>query len=143
MTRTAFAIVVAGAAGLAVASAGGASTQRAADRDFTFWKSPTGNIICMYMAPTNLAQPGKSFVRCDVLQTTRGRSRSAQLEPRGRASFFEASDAAGGTPQPALAYGRTISKGPFRCTSRVSGMTCRSVRSGHGFRVSRSAQTGF
>lgn len=131
------------AAGLSCAGLASAATQAPADKDFVFWKSPSGNIICMYMAPTNLAQPGKSFVRCDVLQTARGRSRSAQLAPRGRASFFEASDAAGGSPQPALPYGKTISKGPFRCTSRVTAMTCRSVRSGHGFRVSRQAQVGF
>ncbi|MEW6582491.1 MAG: DUF6636 domain-containing protein [Actinomycetota bacterium] len=131
-------------AGAAVAAAGlAAAGQAAAAPDFLFWKSPSGNIQCMYMAPTNLAQPGKTFVRCDVLQTTRGRSRSAQVAPRGRAGLFEATDAAAGTPQPVLRYGRTFARGPFRCTSKVSGMTCRSVISGHGFTLSRERQRVF
>jgi hypothetical protein len=115
----------------------------AAAEDFEFFKSPSGNIMCMYMAPTNLAQPGRTSVRCDVLKTTAGRTRSAEVTPRGRVKLFTPSDVAGGTPQPVLRYGATFRRGPFRCTSRVRGMTCRSVLSGHGFELSRERQRTF
>jgi uncharacterized protein DUF6636 len=136
-------VAAAALAATGIAAGGIAAGTAVAARDFIFWKSPSGNIICMYMAPTNLAQPGKTFVRCDALQTNKGSSRSAQVAPRGRASIFQASDAAGGTPQPVLPYGKTFSRGPFRCTSKVAGMTCRSVRSGHGFTLSRERQLTF
>jgi hypothetical protein len=37
-----------------------------------------------------------------------------------------------------LAYGKTWRSGPFACTSRLSGITCRS-RAGHGILVSRQS----
>lgn len=36
-----------------------------------------------------------------------------------------------------LAYGRSLSFWSLRCTSRFTGMTCRSLRSGHGFFLNR------
>lgn len=42
-----------------------------------------------------------------------------------------------------LAYGRTIRLGPFACTSRVTGMTCTSTASRHGFSISRERQRTF
>jgi hypothetical protein len=42
-----------------------------------------------------------------------------------------------------LAYGRSTRFGALRCTSRRSGITCRSTRSGHGFTVSVDRQRVF
>jgi hypothetical protein len=42
-----------------------------------------------------------------------------------------------------LAYGRSITFGRLRCTSRRTGITCRSTRSGHGFTVSVERQRVF
>ena len=37
-----------------------------------------------------------------------------------------------------LAYGKSWQRGPFTCTSRVTGVTCRN-RTGHGLFISRQA----
>lgn len=36
-----------------------------------------------------------------------------------------------------LQYGNSLRVGNKKCTSRRSGMVCRNVRTGHGFRLSR------
>jgi hypothetical protein len=48
-------------------------------------------------------------------------------------------------PNPAriLRYGQTLTVGNFRCSSRVSGLTCISRHSGHGFLLSRAKQQTF
>jgi hypothetical protein len=40
-----------------------------------------------------------------------------------------------------LAYGRTITNGPFRCTSETTGITCTSTKTGKGFEIARQAIT--
>ena len=42
-----------------------------------------------------------------------------------------------------LAYGQTSRFHHLRCTSRRTGITCRSTRSGHGFTVSAERQRVF
>jgi hypothetical protein len=42
-----------------------------------------------------------------------------------------------GDEAPSLPYGKSITVGPIRCTSRTSGMTCISTRSRHGFTLNR------
>jgi hypothetical protein len=37
-----------------------------------------------------------------------------------------------------LRYGRSVTVGPFRCTSQTSGMRCVTTSSGHGFLISRN-----
>jgi hypothetical protein len=39
---------------------------------------------------------------------------------------------------PTLAYGRTVTLRPFRCTSPTKGVRCVAIRSGHGFPISRA-----
>jgi hypothetical protein len=46
----------------------------------------------------------------------------------------------GGVPTPTLAYGLTLSLGPFTCLSAASGVTC-TVTSGRGFTISGSGIT--
>lgn len=46
----------------------------------------------------------------------------------------------GGVPTPTLAYGLTLSLGPFTCLSAASGVTC-TVTSGRGFTISSSGIT--
>jgi hypothetical protein len=41
-----------------------------------------------------------------------------------------------------LAYGRTFTSGPFRCTSQSAGLTCRN-RAGHGWFLSRQSYRRF
>ena len=106
----------------------------------TFFQSPSQNIGCVIER--------SSGVRCDI------RQRSWRPPPRpdscpvdwasgvtvgrsGRAMFTCAGDTVLGMGS-ALAYGRSITRGRFRCTSRRTGMRCRNQRSGHGFRLSRA-----
>ena len=42
-----------------------------------------------------------------------------------------------------LAYGRQLRIGVISCASRFAGLTCRSLRSGHGFFLSRQSQRTF
>ena len=42
-----------------------------------------------------------------------------------------------------LGYGRSVHVGPFKCVSRVKGLTCVSLVSGHGFFISRERQRRF
>jgi hypothetical protein len=55
----------------------------------------------------------------------------------GPAMFVCAGDTALIPHAPVLAYGRTDRYGSFYCSSTISGVTCRSARSGHGFFISR------
>jgi hypothetical protein len=42
-----------------------------------------------------------------------------------------------------LAYGDSIRRGRFRCTSRRSGVRCVNARNGHGFKLSRELARRF
>ncbi len=42
-----------------------------------------------------------------------------------------------------LAYGTSTTFGRLKCTSRTTGITCKSLRSSHGFTVSTSKQRVF
>jgi hypothetical protein len=42
-----------------------------------------------------------------------------------------------------LRYGKSLDLGPFTCTSRSSGLTCKSRSSGHGFTLSKQRQKRF
>ena len=109
-----------------------------------YFHSPSRNIRCV-IAATALA-------RCDIAQ----RDWSPPPKPRncpgdwangmqvalqGRGSFTCANDAVPAGRR--LAYGESIRRGPFRCTSRRRGMRCVNVRNGHGFALSRSRAHGF
>jgi hypothetical protein len=112
---------------------------------FTFFQSPSGNIGCVIVK--------RQGVRCDI------RERSWQPPPkpdwctvdwaggmevgrRGRGQFICAGDTVLNDKRK-LAYGTSIRRGRFVCTSRRSGMRCRNRRNGHGFRLSRERARGF
>lgn len=105
---------------------------------FKGFVSPTHNIGCVM---------DKQAVRCDI------RDHSWQSPPKpksceldygggvvvghsGKAEFVCAGDTtleAG----PVLAYGESVRKGRFRCTSMETGMRCVNRRNGHGFLLSK------
>jgi hypothetical protein len=49
----------------------------------------------------------------------------------------------GSAPIRVLRYGQTLRVGFYRCTSRATGLTCISRRSGHGFVLSNTRQRRF
>jgi hypothetical protein len=113
------------------------------------FRSPTGNIHCQFFAGDT-----DVVVRCDLAQISNRpppRPRDCDLE-WGQA-FEIASRAArgirlcyGDTVQdnrlPVLPYGRSWQRGGITCQSEQTGVTCRNAR-GHGFSVSRAAQSVF
>jgi hypothetical protein len=117
------------AAALAVVAA---SPALARERDF---QTPSKHIRC---AAFSSGGPG-AFLRCDLLFLN---DRAALLRARGRARIVTVTDAVASPAAPVLAYGHRLRFGPFRCTSRRTGLTCRSRR-GHGFFVSRERRRVF
>lgn len=110
----------------------------------TFFESPSGNIRCVIDAT--------SLARCDITArdwTPPPKPRSCpgdwanglQVNLRGRGRFTCASDAVPGGR--VLAYGESIRRGRFRCTSRRTGMRCVNLRSEHGFALSRARARRF
>jgi hypothetical protein len=123
------------AAAMVVTTVAAPSTEA---RSSAWFSSPSRNIGCA-MTTTR--------VRCDVI------SRSWVPTPKPASCDFAwgpalevgmtstghfgcVSDTVGGSPR-ILAYGRSLTIGRFRCTSRSTDMTCVDTANGHGFRVSR------
>ncbi len=64
------------------------------------------------------------------------------MSARGKARRACVSDAVSSPTARVLAYGKTFRYGGIRCKSRTSGLRCRN-RSGHGFKLNRSARRLF
>jgi hypothetical protein len=58
------------------------------------------------------------------------------VAPTGRARIVCAGDTARDPRFPPLAYGSDSVRAGFICQSRMQGMTCRNLGSGHGFFIS-------
>jgi hypothetical protein len=66
------------------------------------------------------------------------------LDRRHKARRINVTDTAADTTRaPILRYGKSRRFGPFRCRSQRSGLTCKSLISGHGFKLSREQQRVF
>jgi eukaryotic-like serine/threonine-protein kinase len=101
-----------------------------AEARITAFKSPSGNITCVISTGGGQS----TFAQCEV----RSRGVGYSVRRHGRVSTYDVAahdDLA--HRRFVLGYGRSIRRGAFRCRSRESGMTCRSLASGHGFKVSR------
>ena len=126
-----------GLAGLAVAV-----TPAAASISLTSFRTPSKNIYCAWDHSSGSPQ----LLRCDVLHLTHQapKPRSCQFDagsafgmnPTGRASALCVSDSVFNPRAKVLAYGKTRKFGPFKCSSKTSGLRC-SNRSGHGFFLNR------
>jgi hypothetical protein len=102
-------------------------------RDF---RSPSGKLGCAFYSDAETP----AFVRCDW----RGADdRGVQLGESGRARVRHVTDTVLNPDAPVLRYGHRTRFHKLRCRSRRSGITCRSLRSGHGFKVSVEKRTLF
>ena len=130
--------------------------------DFVYFKSPTGNINCVYMPPYDPSV--RPMLRCDINEFTptirnvpaqtrdeievMGRCTPKRMstftveDNAARGSASCASDSANSEDAGILAYGQTFSRGGFTCQSQPSGMTCTN-RSSHGFFLSKASQKLF
>jgi hypothetical protein len=98
------------------------------------FQTPSKKIACRYESTP------KPRIRCDVLWLN---DVGYFLERRGKARRREVTDTVASPRARVLAYGRSLELGPFTCTSRRSGLTCRSRTSRRGFTVSRARQRTF
>ena len=110
------------AAALALVPASASAAYRA-------FRSPAGKLGCAFYAD----QQTPRTVRCEWRGSN---DRAFALQERGRTHRLKISDTVMDPKAKVLPYGRTTSFGKLRCTSRRTGITCRSARSGHGFMVS-------
>jgi hypothetical protein len=97
------------------------------------FRSPTGNLGCMFYSDAQTPRQ----VRCEWRG---GNDRALTLTERGKGKRIKITDTVFDPKAKALAYGKTTKFGSLRCTSRTTGITCRSTRSSHGFVVSMQKQ---
>ena len=114
----------------ALAAPAGAS---ATYRDF---RSPSGKLGCAFYSDTETPRQ----VRCEWEGSN---DRAVTLNETGKAKRIKITDTVRDPHARKIAYGKTTKFGSLRCTSRTSGITCRSTRSSHGFSVSVEKQRVF
>jgi hypothetical protein len=117
--------------------------------DASTFRTPSGNIGCLYTPASGSSSVG---LRCDLLSVAhpprRPRScrlsygRAFTLSGTGRARRACVGDTVLDPGARAIPYGTTRRFGPFTCTSRESGLTCRS-RYHHGFTLAKARQRLF
>jgi hypothetical protein len=109
-------------------------------KELTGFVSPSGNVSCMLDA---------DWARCDIIDRDWSPpprpadcefdyGQGISLAPGKQAQFVCAGDTAFGADE-VLPYGESITAGMLRCESADSGITCRDVRTSHGFSISRQA----
>ena len=133
------AIAAVGLSAFAPVPANSAQTQTVLE----FFQLPAGNIGCMY----DLSPPNPAYLRCDIrsgLKPKLSRPATCDLEwgdsvsllPTGRTDLVCHGDTVLGNPgTKVFRSGTTWTRGPFMCTSRASGLTCKNTAR-HGFFLS-------
>ena len=96
-----------------------------------WFHSPSGNIQCEVAAN----DPRGTYAYCQTFEPLA----SVKLNRAGHSKVCHGGSCVGNGPENAftLRYGKSVTVGPFRCTSRTSGLTCVVTSSGHGFRIAR------
>jgi hypothetical protein len=96
-----------------------------------FFHSPSGNIECQVSAHDRVG----TAAYCQTFTP----ARSVTLGPGGKLERCRGGKCLGNGPENAttLRYGRSVTVGPFRCTSLKRGMRCVIRSTGHGFVLSR------
>jgi hypothetical protein len=104
----------------------------AASGKVRFFVSPTGNISCEVAAK----DPRGTYAYCQTFRPVE----SVKMNAKGHSKVCKGWKCVGDPPGDAftLGYGDSVRVGPFRCTSRTTGMTCRAIGKGHGFVISRA-----
>ncbi len=106
--------------------------------DLQTFISPSGNVGCILDA---------DYARCDIVDREWSPpprpadcefdyGQGIGLAPGERAAFVCAGDTTLGGEQ-ILAYGSVLTRGQLSCDSSENGITCRDVRTGHGFTIAR------
>jgi hypothetical protein len=126
-----FPVALAVAAGVAAAA-----LPASAEGAVRAFRSPTGNLGCMFSSDADVPRQ----VRCEWKG---GNDRAVQLTETGKGKRIKITDTVFDPGAKVLAYGKSTTFGRLKCTSRESGITCKSSRSKHGFTVSVQKQRVF
>jgi hypothetical protein len=100
------------------------------------FRSPTGKLGCMFYSDPDV----EPQVRCEWRG---GNDRALVVDETRKGKRIKITDTVFDPKAKSLAYGKSTTFGRLKCTSRTSGITCKSLRSGHGFTVSVSKQRVF
>jgi hypothetical protein len=132
-------VVSAAGAGLSAAP-----THASARSQYVEFRSPSKNIYCHISGAAHYNE-----ARCDIhAHTFHAPTKPAScqfdwgqsLMVHHRARWACVSDPATDSLHvPTLGYGQSKTLGHIRCTSRRTGMVCRNLSTGHGFKLSRAA----
>ena len=115
-----------------------ATSVGASSRVVRWFHSPSGNIECEIAS----ADARGTYAYCQTFTPLQ----TATLERDGHTKVCSRrACAVGNGPEgaPALAYGRSVRVGIFRCSSALTGMRCVVVSSGHGFTIARQGVKTF
>ena len=129
---------VAGRAGVVVATVLAAAVPASSALAVVRWfHSPTRNIQCEVSG----GRPRGVYAYCVTFRTPK----HVVLRANGRMATCFGIRCLSNGPENAftLRYGRSTNVGPFRCTSRVTGMRCVVRRTGRGFLISRASLRRF
>jgi len=112
-----------------------------------FFETPSGKIACgVFRDPTSLRCDTKyetSFSRSGHTCTEGDYGHAFEVAQSGAGKAICAGDTvASATESHTIPYGKTWLLGPFSCTARTSGLTCRNGE-GHGFDLSVQRQRLF
>ena len=107
-----------------------------AEAAYRSFRSPSGKLGCAFYSDTETPRQ----VRCEW---EGGDDHAVTLTETGKGKRIKITDTVRDPKARKLAYGKTTTFGSLRCTSRTSGITCRSTRSSHGFSVSVEKQRVF
>jgi hypothetical protein len=110
-----------------------AAVPASAQAAYRSFRSPTGKLGCAFFSDAETAPA----VRCEW---DGGGDQAFALGETGKAKRIKITDTVMDAKAKVLAYGKTTTFRRLRCTSRATGITCRSTRSGRGFRVSVKKQ---
>ena len=98
-----------------------------------FFLSPSGNISCE-LDYTVGNGPTDAYCQADKPGV------SVTMSPAGKLRICNGTRCLGNPPDNAttLGYGKSVTLGPFKCTSLTSAMDCRVTATARGFAISRS-----
>jgi hypothetical protein len=148
VTRHRRLLAVAAAVG-AILCAGAAGSAQAGKFAFSSFRTPSGNIGCVYASGSG----SPTSLRCDIRSGLRPRPHkprgcrlawgdSYEMNATGRVIITCHGDTAILPKARILRYGATWRRGGFTCHSRTVGLRCEN-RSGHGFFLSRGHSARF
>lgn len=118
------------------------------------FRTPSGNIHCLYYDGKQDSPPSESALTCDIFKVDGPLPAKPQSCDGDWGHAFSvgerdiigqmvcATDSNYNDQNPVLGYGQTWQHGGFTCVSQTSGLTCFNAQR-HGFKLSKASRTVF